>query len=711
MSGSDSVLKIMRWPIAITVLFFLILAVYSNTFNAAWQFDDKPNIINNDYLHLEELKPESLIQTFYTNPTVPSIPGAKLYRPVSFLTFALNWYFGKDNVIGYHIANLLIHFLTSVFLFIAILSLLEAPNLRRQFERNRYLIAFLSAALWSLNPIQTQAVTYIVQRMASMAAMFYILSMLCYIKCRMSRSSLGRIFLLLSCALTFLLALGSKENAAMLPASLVLIEFTCFQDINWRFSPKWYFGGTVTGGVIIFLLGVWFFNSDITFSWLNGYQNRPFSLAERLLTEPRIVLFYLSQIFLPLPNRLSVEHDVILSTSFFQPWTTLPAILLTILLIGLGFSQIRKRPLIALAILFFFLNHIIESTVFPLELIFEHRNYLPSMFLFLPIAAGLQWLYGYCTANKQPLTGVLTGLLVLLIFCLGAATYARNKAWATEISLWRAAMKKAPQSARPLTNLAWQMAYGTGARESLYDEALKLYEKALSLQKPKLFSDSIIMNNMAGIYFKQGENQKAIDLLESALIISPGYTRGRYDLAKILIVNGKWNVAADHIEYLLAKDDAHERYLNLKGLVLLHQKKYDTAIHYFRKSLTSYPFLKESLMNLGIAYSLKGNHRSAEVYLIRARQVHPKNMIPLMGLIENRLRAADFNGAQKYAGILYSTYNRAAIKNQLQSLSKDHLSLFLSAESISPVIENQWANNSKESSEDSNLSGYRKPAK
>jgi tetratricopeptide (TPR) repeat protein len=701
----------MRWPIAIIFLFFLILAVYSNTFNAAWQFDDKPNIIDNDFLHLEELKPESLIQTFYTNPTGPSIPGAKLYRPVSFLTFALNWYFGKDNVIGYHIANLLIHFLTSVFLFIAILSLLEAPNLRRQFERNRYLIAFLSAALWSLNPIQTQAVTYIVQRMASMAAMFYILSMLCYIKCRMSRFSLGRIFLLLSCALTFLLALGSKENAAMLPASLILIEFTCFQDINWRLSPKWYFWGTVTGGVIIFLLGLWFFNSDITFSWLNGYQNRPFSLVERLLTEPRIVLFYLSQIFLPLPNRLSVEHDVILSTSFFQPWTTLPAILLTLLLIGLGFSQIRKRPLIALAILFFFLNHIIESTVFPLELIFEHRNYLPSMFLFLPIAAGLQRLYGYCTANKQPLTGVLTGLLVLLIVCLGAATYARNMAWATEISLWRAAMKNAPQSARPLTNLAWQMAYGTAARENLYDEALKLYEKALSLQKPKLFSDSIIMNNMAGIYFKQGENQKAIDLLESALIISPGYTRGRYDLAKILIVNGKWNVAADHIEYLLAKDDAYDRYLNLKGLVLLHQKKYDTAIHYFRKSLTSYPFLKESLMNLGIAYSLKGNHRSAEVYLIRAYQVHPKNMIPLMGLIENRLRAADFNGAQKYAGILYSTYNRAAIKNQLQSLSKDHLSLFLSAESISPVIENQWANNSKESSEDSNLSGYRKPAK
>jgi Tfp pilus assembly protein PilF len=210
------------------------------------------------------------------------------------------------------------------------------------------------------------------------------------------------------------------------------------------------------------------------------------------------------------------------------------------------------------------------------------------------------------------------------------------------------------------------------------------------------------MNNMAGIYFKQGEHQKAIDLLEDALTISPNYTGGRYDLAKILIVSGKWNAATEHIEYLLSKKDTHERYLNLKGLVLLHQQKYDMAIQYFRKSLQYNPFLKESLMNLGVAYSLKGNYSSAESYLIRAHQVHPKNMIPLMGLIENKVRAEDLKMAQKYAGVLYATYNRAAIKNQLKNLSKNHLSLFLSAELFSPVIENYWAHNSKESSDISN---------
>ena len=687
--------NLIRILIAAALLFSLIFAVYFNTFDADWQFDDKPNILNNKYIHLRDLKPETLVQTFFTNPSNPNKIGGKINRPISFLTFAVNWYMGQDNVRGYHVVNSFIHFLTTIFLFLAILNLLRTPNLRKKFDRDRYLIAFISAALWAINPIQSQAVTYIVQRMASMAAMFYILSMLCYIKCRISSSSPHRIFFLLSCVLTFFLAFGSKENAVMLPASLVLIEFTCFREFNWPVSNRTFFGVSFAGGGIILILIILLFNSDITSSWLKGYQIRPFTLAERMLTEPRIVLFYLSQIFLPLPTRLSVEHDIILSTSFFQPWTTLPAILLTLLLVGLGFSQIRKRPLIAIAILFFYLNHIIESTVIPLELVFEHRNYLPSMFLFLPIATGFKWLYDYRASNKQPLTFVLSGFLMLLIVCLGAGTYVRNKAWATEVSLWRDAMKKAPQSARPLTNLGWQLAYGPDAKPSQYNEALKLYKKALTLQKPRSFSEPIIMNNMAGIYFKKGEPKKAIDLLEDALIISPDYNRGRYDLAKILVVTGKWDTAEKHIEYLLSKDDVHANYLNLKGLLLLHHQKYDMAIHYFRESLKSNLFLKESLMNLGIAYSLKGNYQGAEVYLIRAHRVPPKNMIPLMGLIEHRLRAADNDGAHKYADLLNRTYDSAAIKNQLHGLSKDLLSLFLSAESISPVIENLWAHNSK----------------
>ena len=687
MDRCDSSAKTLHVLKAIALLFFLILAIYSNTFYATWQFDDKPNIVDNQLLHIKNLKSESLFQTFFTDPHDPWNPGEKLYRPIAFLTFAINWYFGQDKVFGYHIVNLLIHVLTAVFLYLTILNLLKAPNLIEKYDRNKCFIAFIAAALWAINPLQTQAVTYIVQRMASMAAMFYIMSILFYIMSRFKHSSLQRILLLLGSIVCFLLALGSKENAAVLPAAVLLIEVTCFQNINWQHRTTAYWVGSILVGVIVFFASIWLFMSQIFSAILKGYEYRPFTFAERLLTEPRILLYHLSQIFYPVPTRLSVEHDVVVSTSLLQPWTTLPAILLISSFIGFGFCQIHKRPIIALAILFFFLNHIIESTIIPLELIFEHRNYLPSLFLFLPVAAGFKWLYDHFKVENRTLTGALVGFLVLLIVGLSAGTYIRNSTWATEFSLWQDAMQKAPQSTRPLTNLAWQMAYGPNARPSQFDAALKLYEKALLLQKPRAFSEPIIMNNMSGIYFRKGEHQKAIHLLERALAISPDYTRGRYDFAQILMATGNWNEASRHIDYLLAKHEVQDKYLNAKGLILIHQKRYNEAIEYFKRALKNFYQFRLTSMYLGVAFSLNGQFSQAERILNQVLQISRDNMLPLLCLIENSIRAEDIPRAKEYARILFDNFAVTAIMDQLENLSKEYMSPPLSPVLISSIVE------------------------
>ena len=255
--------------------------------------------------------------------------------------------------------------------------------------------------------------------------------------------------------------------------------------------------------------------------------------------------------------------------------------------------------------------------------------------------------------------------------------------------------KKAPKSARPLTNLAWQMVYGPHARASQYDTALHLYEKALRLQTARSYSEPIIMNNMAGIYFKKRENQKAIELLERSLALAPDYSKGRYDLATILIASGRWTTATKHIDYLLSKHGMHKDYLNLKGLILLHQKKYQEAIGYFRKALLTAPFFKDALMNLGIAYSLSGGYSKAETYLIHAYEVPPKTMLPLLALIENRFKAGDEQVARQYAGVLTSSYNAAAIKHQLDNLSQEHLAKFLTVESNCSLIKTRWTENLK----------------
>ena len=699
-NGSSSDVK--KAVIAFVLFFFLVLSIYANSFQASWQFDDKPNIINNHHLHITELRPQSLVKTLFTNPKNPRQIGQKLYRPVACLTFAFNWYFGKDNVVGYHGVNLVIHILTAFVLFLTTLNILKTPNLERKFGTNAHLIAIMAAALWAVNPIQTQAVTYIVQRMTSIAAMFYISSIFFYVKFRAAGTSLHRILLLLGCILAFVFALGSKENTATLPAALYLVEFICFQDLGSQRIKRVFYGGLIVGGILLTVTGAWLFIPGKPLTFITSYDYRPFSLIERLLTEPRILLFYLSLIFYPTPHRLSIEHDVTVSASLLQPWTTLPAILITLALIIIGFSQIRKRPLIALAILFFYLNHVVESTVIPLELVFEHRNYLPSLFLFLPVAAGLIKLLDYFGQRDIAIRHVLAGFIILLIIVIGWGTYIRNRAWATETSLWQDAMVKAPKSARPLTNLAWQMVYGPQADPGQYDAALKLYEKALLLQKPRSASNPVIMDNMAGIYFRKGEHPKAIELLEKALALSPDYTKGRYDLSRILITAGKWNDAAAHVDYLLLKNDNHEEYLNLKGLILLRQKRFAEAIEYFRKSLSVAPGFNAPLIGLGVAYSLSGDYDRAEIALIRAHQVPSKSLTALFGLIENSLRAGDSDRATKYADSLIGHYSAAAIKDELSRLANNNLLPPLSPEQISLVIEKRLAQDSNKNPKISN---------
>jgi len=260
------------------------------------------------------------------------------------------------------------------------------------------------------------------------------------------------------------------------------------------------------------------------------YAKRPFSLTERLLTQPRILLFYLSQLFYPAPTRLSIEHDIIVSTDLFSPWTTLPALLGVLALIAVGFLLIKKRPLIAFALLFFFLTHSIESSVIPLELFFEHRNYLPSLFLFIPVAAGLIRAADYYRRQNRLMYGVLVAFLTLLIVGWGTGTYVRNMAWSTEKTLWEDAIRKAPQSGRSYHNLAW----GHYHRGGLYQDALRHYKKALQLrgkENPKNFSTYL---NVAAIYLAVQDYQRAVIFFKKALEIAPTNSKAQHGLAQAL---------------------------------------------------------------------------------------------------------------------------------------------------------------------------------
>jgi len=548
-----------RYGLSFLLFLILVILSYSNTLNSSWHLDDYHSIVNNRFLHINKAGFKALAD-------VVSDGNVNITRPLSNLTFAVNWYFGKDNVAGYHAVNTGIHVINGFLLFLTILFLFKTPSLKDKLSiENEYFISLLSAALWTVNPIQTQAVTYIVQRMSSMAAMFYIIGIFIYIKARLSDSAYKKTILYFCIFLSYILALGTKENTAILPLSLVLVEIIFFQDPGRAEIRRKYFYIAAALAVIITLTGLFLFIGTDTFNIFKGYENRYFTPGERLLTETRILVYYISLIFYPAPTRLSIEHDIDVSTSFFYPWTTMPSIIIIVLLIGLGIWQARKRPLLSFAILFFFLNHVIESSVIGLELIFEHRNYLPSFFLFVPVSAGLKDLMDRYHDRKGMFI-VISSFVVLLVIGFGSGTYIRNIQWASEISLSMDAVKKAPQSARSANNIA--KAYYEGTEQ--YNKAIELYHKALYLKTHNRYYKAFILGNIAGVYYHLEDYRRAEKFWEKAVQMYPGYDFAKYRLALTSVKKNDWGRGLHYLNKIDSNNQDNKDVHNLKGLILFN---------------------------------------------------------------------------------------------------------------------------------------------
>ena len=645
------------------LLLGLILLIYSNTFNASWHLDDYANITHDARLRIQDFSIDTLWQT--------AISFSEKHRDSRLLvrlTFALNWYFGHDDPFGYHVVNTVIHVLVAFFLFLTVSQLLTAPNIKESFQRHRYSIALLSAVLWSVNPIQTQAVTYIVQRMAALSALFYILSIFLYIKGRTAEVHSIKILLFAGCIISFLCALASKENAATLPIALLLVEFLFFQDVGCKRSRRILFASIIITGLIILGLGVLLFFKGNPLGLLN-YHFRYFSPAERLLTEPRIILLYLSQIFYPLPSRLCIEHDIAVSTSLFSPWTTMPSILIIIGIIGIGLASIRKQPILSFAIFFFFLNHIIESSIIGLELVFEHRNYLPSLFLFFPVAVGIRWLLDYYQNKIRYIYTALVACVTGIVISLSLGTYVRNFAWATERTLWEDAIIKAPLSSRPWHNLA--MTYYEPIGQS--GKAMVFYLKALTLEKKNTFNESVILSNIAANYYYRDKFENAAKYWKKSLDRYPSNPKASYLLSLALTRLGKYDKASNYLDKLISKYPKNWDALNLRGILSLRQKKYRQGLQYFKKCLQLRPLKRLTLINIGAAFSLMENFQRAELYFITGLVQQPGNKYNLLWLIRNAAQKGDWIEADGYIEKLLNSTSVNGLVFWLNSVSQDWL--------------------------------------
>ena len=624
---------------SVIALSVLILSIYSNSFDCSWHFDDEPNITNNRNLHLEKLTWENLKRALYSDRNNPTV----LYRPVACLTFALNHYFGGLNVFGYHLVNLIIHIISSIFLFFFIYHTLNLPSLRAKYAPQSYFIALLATTLWAINPFQTQAVTYIVQRMASMAGMFYIMSMYFYLKARTTDTKPKKILLFIACFISFLMAVGSKGNAAMLPLILFLYEILLFHPItkeSFRRHGRLFL--IVAGAIVVLGFTYIYIKGGNIFSFLDGYRNRPFTLGQRLLTEPRILIFYITLLLYPVPNRLSIAHSIHVSTSLFDPIWTLFSIILIGGILGYAVYSARKRPLFSFCILFFFLNHVIESTIIPLELIFEHRNYIPSMLFFLPIAIGFASLF-QLYERKKAMKSIISAFIVLLLIGLGHATFMRNFDWKSEESLWIDAAVKDPDHIRPHHNL------GRYYHDRGYTQkAISGYEKALTSPLWNRKNESFwTYYNLGKIYGDLRDYEKALSYYYKALSMNPQFPYIYNDIAGVLDRRRHYELA---YKYLIKafKFDPHSMVTNYNlGLHYLRKRQPDKAIYHLERISDDKTFGEMVALYFGVAFKQKGHLGRAVIYFEKALERNPRNIKLYLHLAEIFYRTGKYERAEQ----------------------------------------------------------------
>jgi tetratricopeptide (TPR) repeat protein len=498
-------------PAALVAL--AVLACYANSLGVPFQFDDRVVILG-----------EPTITTFHLTPAS--------HRFLGDLSFAISYRLFGDRPTGYHVVNVAIHLANALLVLWLVGSLLRTERLRGALAPGRdRAVALLAALLFAVHPLQTQAVTYIAQRYASLAAGFFLLACGAYVRFRLSatrRAATGWYA-------GFLLATGAafwtKENALVLPLAVLILELACFTASAAR--RVLYLSPFLTGAA---LSAVALVASGTSLAALDASTRLDTAMPrhEYALTQLRVVARYLQLLVLPVGQ--NIDHAVTLSRSLLEPRALAGAALHATLLFGaaLAFARARRGAplwrLVGLGVLWFYATLLVESSFIPIaDLMYEHRVYLPSFGAFLAVAALLAGVPALSSRRAW------TAATLALALPLAALTVARNRVWASELSLWADAAAKSPHKSRSLNNLGGALFQRGDPRG-----ALAWYERALEADPDNL-----------KVYFNAGEAlqalgdcTRAIPAYERFLALRPEYPDTYLNLARCYEALGKPEIAA-----------------------------------------------------------------------------------------------------------------------------------------------------------------------
>lgn len=597
----SSVLTTLHQKSVVHILLILLLGllVYSNTFYVPFQWDEEKSIIKNPFL-----------KDFSHFFNLSKAQGHELYeslktRYIGYLTFALNYKINGFNVLGYHIVNITIHLLNALLVYLLVILTFKTPFLKESgLSKHSKYIGLFSSLLFVGHPIQTEAVTYIIQRLASLVTFFYLLSIVSYITSRLSSRNRTKYFFYGLSLCSALLAMKTKQNAFTLPLAITFYEILFFK-------------GTKRGN-IFYLIPILLMLSIIPLSVLHidkplgeiigqniskiGDQRIP--RLYYFLTQFRIIVTYLRLLILPINQNLYYDYQ--LFNSFFNPHVLLSFLFLLLIfciaIYLLNYSRTGKPEfrLIGFGILWFFLALSIESSLIPiLLLINEYRAYLPSVGFFISIVTCF---FQFAeTFEDRKIRRIAVSILIGIILLFSYATFMRNALWRDKISLWSDVIKKSPNKTNAYINRG--VAF---IEKGLYENAIDDFKMALSINPNHVLAH----HNLGVVYLKQNKFDDAMREAQSTLKLFPDLTEGHLLHGMILGKKGKFDEAISEFQVatkLSSKigDVNNPDFHNELASFYFYKGRLDDAMKELQMALKLKPDFIKAHKNLAVIYIKK----------------------------------------------------------------------------------------------------------
>lgn len=646
-----------------SVLLLVIFLNYANSLHSPFQYDDEHTVVRN---------PSIRDNTYFQAPPVRN-------RHIFYLTFALNYHWGKLNPFGYHLSNILLHFFVSILVFLISLITIEKGVLWSRSAAVK--IAFMASLFFALNPAHSETVTYISGRGSSLAALFYLLSLLFFVlgSLKYCKVKFPMQLLYIFSLLSGVIAVFSKEISVTLPLAIILYDACFMRTGNWiKFRSRflyYYLPFLITA---ILFIGKLSFEANNYYLWLKKAD------SAYALMQLKVIAVMTKLFFFP----INLTFDYQFPEFFYSKELTFVFAIVFFMIIALSIIKIFNQQLSVLyfSVLWYLITISPTNSILPRLEPFNERNlYLPSFGLCI-LFASLSY-FVFIHNKKHPGRLLLIFSTLMIIFTINSALLInRNSIYRTKILLWEDTLKKSPGKARVINNLS--KAY---LKAGDYEKAMKGFDQILV----SIPSDYFAHVNRGKIFADTGDFEKAKNEFQEAIKIDPSLPEAHYNLGAYYALKGEFvkaeseltegkrheyigvhpdfylNKATIYVQlnYLPEAEDAVKEFMRLFpdvpkahfllgqiykrsgkkklavaefeksktgknllvnahnniGLIYIEQNKFDEAIREFKKAILANPSFVEARVNMGILFlEIKKDKEKARFYFETALALKPE---------------------------------------------------------------------------------------